>query len=579
MITAYDNFREVWAVDFEFTAPPGEVPKPICMVAMDLHSGRKLRLWQDELQALREAPFDTGQHVVMVAYYASAEIGCFLALGWPVPALVLDLFCEFRAATNGLPTPCGDGLLGALAYFGIDTIGAGKKSAMRDLAMRGGPYTIEERDALLAYCESDVVALDKLFARMSPTVDWPRALLRGRYMVAAARMESRGTPIDTETLETLRSSWPDIQETLIERIDRDYGVFEGRTFKAARWASWLAANDIPWPRLPSGSLALDDDTFREAARAHPAVAPMRELRVSLSQMRLAKLAVGSDGRNRCMLSAFRSRTGRNQPSNSRFVFGMAVWLRALIQPPAGWSIAYVDWSQQEHGIAAALSGDAAMMEAYNSGDPYLAFAKQAGAAPPDATKASHGEVRDLFKACVLAVQYGMGAESLAERIGKPVIVARDLLRHHRETYSTFWRWSQAAVDHAMLHGSLHTVYGWTVRVGEQVNPRSLANFPMQANGAEMLRLACILATEGGVRVCAPVHDAVLVEAPTDEINAEVATVARAMSDASACVLDGFRLRSDAMIIDSPDRYMDPRGERMWSVVQDILADRDVAACR
>ena len=58
-----------------------------------------------------------------------------------------------------------------------------------------------------------------------------------------------------------------------------------------------------------------------------------------------------------------------------------------------------------------------MMNAYHSGDPYLAFAKQAGAAPADATKATHKAVREQFKACVLAVQYGMGGEALAQRIG------------------------------------------------------------------------------------------------------------------------------------------------------------------
>ena len=46
-------------------------------------------------------------------------------------------------------------------------------------------------------------------------------------------------------------------------------------------------------------------------------------------------------------------------------------------------------------------------------DPYLAFAKQSGAAPEHATKQSHKAVRDQFKACSLAVQYGMGPDSLA----------------------------------------------------------------------------------------------------------------------------------------------------------------------
>ena len=54
----------------------------------------------------------------------------------------------------------------------------------------------------------------------------------------------------------------------------------------------------------------------------------------------------------------------------------------------------------------------------------------------------------------------------------------------------------------MLHGWLWTVFGWRVHVGDHINPRSLANFPVQANGAEMLRLACCLATERGIAVCA-----------------------------------------------------------------------------
>ena len=64
------------------------------------------------------------------------------------------------------------------------------------------------------------------------------------------------------------------------------------------------------------------------------------------------------------------------------------------------------------GIAAALSGDPKMMQAYRSGDPYLAFAKQAGAVPSNATNSTHKAVRNQFKACVLAVQYGMEARLL-----------------------------------------------------------------------------------------------------------------------------------------------------------------------
>ena len=347
------------------------------------------------------------------------------------------------------------------------------------------------------------------------------------------------------------------------------------SFSSRRFAEWLAKSDIPWPRLPTGALALDDDTFRQMARMYPRVAPLRELRYSLGEMRLfSDLAVGSDGRNRCLLSAFRSVTGRNQPSNAKFIFGPSCWLRGLIKPGVGRAIAYVDWAQQEFGVAGALSGDSAMQDAYSSGDPYLTFAIQAGAVPKDATKQTHAAEREQFKVCALAVQYGMGAESLAQSLGQPTAAARELLRLHRATYPKFWRWSQAAVDHAMLRGWLHTVFGWKVTIGPRANPRSLANFPMQANGAEMLRLGCCLATEAGIAVCAPIHDALLVGGSKDGIEAVVAATQDAMRQASRDVLDGFELRSDAEIVRWPDRYSDKRGQRMWDTVTKIVEQVD-----
>ena len=564
------RYREIWLVDFEFSAPPGERPVPICLVAWELVSGRKLELWQEELTDLGHPPYPVDEGALFVAYYASAEVGCHLALGWPLPANVLDLYTEFRNHTNGLPLPCGRGLLGALAWFGLSSIEAADKHTMRELAIRGGPWTHDEKAALIAYCASDVAALSRLLPAMSPTLDLPRALQRGRYMKAAAQIEYVGIPIDTVTLAHFRAGWQEMQAELVAKIDGQYAIFEGLTFKASRFAAWLSREGIPWPRLASGKLDLRDDTFREMARAHPVVAPLRELRVALSQMRLSELAVGQDGRNRCLLSAFSARTGRNQPSNSRFIFGPAVWLRGLIRPSPGYGLAYVDWSQQEFGIAAALSGDPLMMAAYDSGDPYLEFAKQAGAVPADATKASHKAERDQFKACVLAVQYGMGAESLAQRIGHPAIRARELLRLHRETYRTFWAWSDAAVDHAMLHGSLWTVFGWTVHTGTNPNPRFFRNFLMQGNGSEMLRLACCMATERAIQVCAPIHDAILIEAPLAELDEAVANTQTLMAEASAIVLSGFRLRSDAEIIRHPDRYQDERGQVMWGTVNRIL---------
>ena len=567
----FDQFRKIWLVDFEFHASPGERPTPLCLVAREFRSNELVRVWLNNPPD--SAPFSTGPESLFVAYFSSAEFSCMLAMDWDLPSRVLDLYCEFRNATNGQPTVRGNGLLGALAAYGLDSIEAAEKDDMRALAMRGGAYTADERVALLDYCQTDVDALAGLLPAMAAGINIDHALGRGRYMKAVAVMEHNGTPIDMGKLLGLREHWADIQSRLIAAVDADYGVFDGNTFKLDRWARYLAYHGLAWPRLESGRLAMDDETFRQMARRYPKhVGPIRELRHTLGQMRLNELAVGSDGRNRCLLSPFRSRTGRNQPSNSKFIFGPSAWLRSLIKPEPGRAVAYVDWSQQEFAIAGALSGDRNMMDAYTSGDPYLTFAKQAGAVPPDATKLTHPQERDVFKVCALAVQYGMGEKSLAASLDEPEIVGRELLRLHKQTYPAYWRWSQAATDHAMLFRRLNTVFGWNLFVGSDVNPRSVANFPCQANGAEMLRLACCLIVERGIKLLAPIHDAVLIEADAGDIGDAVAATQAAMREAGEIVLGGFELRTDADVVTYPARYRDERGAKMWSRTTQILSE-------
>jgi hypothetical protein len=204
-----------------------------------------------------------GADAVFVAYFASAELGCFLALGWPPPVNVLDLYVEHRCETNGTATPCGDGLTGALAMRGLAHIDPGEKEAMRRLVLDNAAWSDAEQTAILDYCASDVTALIALVPRMAPTIDWPRALLRGRYMTAAARMEWAGVPIDTATHARMVGSWDGIKRQLVAEIDVAFRVFDGLTFKSDRFRAYLQAAGIDWPRFPSGALVLDDVTFRD----------------------------------------------------------------------------------------------------------------------------------------------------------------------------------------------------------------------------------------------------------------------------------------------------------------------------
>ena len=174
---------------------------------------------------------------------------------------------------------------------------------------------------------------------------------------------------------------------------------------------------------------------------------------------------------------------------------------------------------------------------------------------------------------MLGVLYGMGEHSLATSAGMMVAEAREILRRHRETYRRFWTWAESNVNAALLGSELTTPFGWRYRLrpDQLPNPRSLLNWPMQAGGSDMLRLAATRIVQESVRLCAPIHDAVLIEAPVDHIADHVEVARAAMIWASSMVLGGPACRVDADIYRFPDRYMDAeRGAVMWNRVMGLI---------
>lgn len=571
-------FRKIYGIDFEYCGKDGAIPEIVCMVVQDLNTNEVSRYWATELYDMSDPPFETGQDVALITYFAPAEVQSMLALNWSIDVSIIDLFAEFRCYTNGDPRVSRRGLVHALDYFALTDLIPDEKEDMRALILSGGPWNKKQRLAILDYCTQDVICLGPLLGCMLQRTPWidlrlNHALIRGRYMKAVGSMQHRGIPIDLDLLDKLNANWDDIKLELIDSVDAQYGVYVDGSFKEALFQSYLAREGIPWPRLPSGRLALDRDTFSDMSKRYPNVQALHELRKTLGEFKLNNLAVGRDGRNRTLLSPFAAKTGRNQPSTTKFVFGPSKWVRGLIKPADGMALAYCDWSSQEIAIAAALSGDELLWDAYESGDPYIAFAIQAGMAPTGATKETHKDIRNRCKSVVLGTNYGMSAYGVAQAAKIHELEAKALLQKHRETYSTFWAWAESNKDRGLLGLKLETCFGWPIQVtAGDVKANTFLNWPMQAHGAEMMRIACILAVERGIRLCAPIHDALLIEAPTAEINEGVSRLTECMREASEAVLgDGKVCRVDADIITYPDRYMDEDGKDMWEKITGILA--------
>ena len=191
----------------------------------------------------------TDNGVLFVSFVANAECACHLALGWPLPARVLDLSPAFRNLTNGRSTPEGKGLIGALRYYGLDAIGTKQKDAMQKRIMKGWPFTPEEREpdsALLRQRRrrpgSPVAAHsagDRAWTSRYITANLPRC--PHSWSTTASRSTWRYFPHSPT-----RTRGSAVRDAMVPAIDAQYGVYVRNaagewSFSMERFEAYLRA--------------------------------------------------------------------------------------------------------------------------------------------------------------------------------------------------------------------------------------------------------------------------------------------------------------------------------------------------
>ena len=565
-------YQEIWLYNFIFQRKGPVLTNPICLVGGELKSEKLIKIFQDDLN---NPPFEMGENNLFISYYTPNELHCHLSLEWSLPKNIIDLFPEYRCLTNGLVDAKQSSLSDALTWFNLSPIDETLKSTVESLLSRGEPWSQSDKQLFLDYGQAVLVAQFQLLEKME---DWiigqlATVLQRSRYMVAVTKMENYGVPIDTERYNILKDKWNDIRETLVLELKESFSPYDKSAFKIKRFEKYLESQDIPWSKTNTGRLNLTQETFAQMGEIYPQIKPYGRLKKSLSKLNKLELPVGSDGRSRCNLRPFMTTPGRNAPSSNKFIFNLPKWLRHLIKPRQGHGLAYLDWSYQEVGVAAALSQDSNLKRDYLSGDPYLAFAKKIGAIPLDATKESHASDRSQFKEVVLAILYGLSASNLSKRIKKSLSESMELLRQHRIRYPDFWKWSDDIVMFFNTKGILCTTYGWSLRLDKDIfNELSIRNFPVQANGGELLRIACIMAMDNNIKVIATAHDGFLIEFPLEHSEKHIDIFKEVMIEASRRVLSGFELHVDILQIFYPDRFKDPGGHSLWLKAWDIVSE-------
>jgi len=248
--------------------------------------------------------------------------------------------------------------------------------------------------------------------------------------------------------------------------------------------------------------------------------------------------IGSDNRLRCWFNPYGTQTSRNAPPSTNFIFAMSSWIRSAVQPPEGYAITGIDYSSEEFIIAACESGDKAMKSVYATGDVYLGFAKLADKRiPTNATKETHKRERNLFKATVLGMQFGMGIKKLHAKLMSdmrdksiPEEEAKRLYEAHKDTFEKYWEYMQE-VEYKYRDGiPLKTRDGWYL-YGDNVNMRSATNFPIQGAGGAILRRAVKLCQDAGLSIISPLHDAIYFIHRTENVEREVGLAKQLMNQA------------------------------------------------
>ncbi len=388
--------------------------------------------------------------------------------------------------------------------------------------------------------------LNSIAMQVMPSIDVAQATKRAHYANVIRRIEQRGIPCDVELLQHLLTDSAALWQNIVEHYDPEQSVYINGRLDLRAFARFVDAAGIDYPSTPAGQPDLKK--LGDMAKSFPILKAIYTLYKLDSQLRNQKLQLNSDNRLVAELKPLATITGRHAPSSNSFVMGLAKPFRSLVTPDKGSVLFVLDYVAQEVGIAAVLSGDQALQRTYLDGDIYLTFAKQIGLVPDDATKQSHAAERDLCKTVFIAVLYGMGVRTLAQLLGYTHADAAELLAGHRQNYPQLWLWQEAVIKQAREEHELRTASGWRVFVDHSTKQTTLKNWPIQAVGADILRKAVMDCDTAGLRVLAPLHDAIMFESSIENHEVHIQQAQTLMVNAAKHWLSDFPLRLDTQLV-------------------------------
>ena len=448
------------------------------------------------------------------------------------------------------------------------------KKKMRDLIISSPAFfSKEEKESILKYCLEDTLHLPLLLRQINAknadlipkefrATFKQEAHWRAEYGIRTSKMVRHGYPVNVEWVKNLTENIPVVMRNVIEDINEQFPKIKPFKFdkkttkysmdtKAVR--QWIGSSGHRgWEKTETGMFSLSLDAFKKFynySHDYPAgnfgAQMVRYFNMAQQLKGFTEPSgskantfwdyVGSDGMVRPYMNIYGAQSSRSQPSSTSFLFLKTGWVRSLCVAPEGYAVGAIDYSSQEFLLSAVCSRDAKMVDAYRSGDVYLAYAKGIGLVPKEGTKETHGKERDLCKATVLGLSYMMSefglSIDLSEKLGRHVSPeeAKVLVDSFYELFSNFSEWREKTISDYYAKKYLRLPDGFYIWK-DNPNFRSVGNAGIQGFGAAIMRKAVQLAQDAGLNVIFTLHDALYIMFKSDDLES-MDTLKRCMFEA------------------------------------------------
>lgn len=432
-------------------------------------------------------------------------------------------------------------------------IGSGKEQhSMADLDVASiTDYACEDADVTFQLRERFIPQLKEVAAEeLFWNVEMPLVKI-------LADMELEGVRIHVEELERYRSE-------LAQRIDSLTEAIYGHAGQEFNMDSPKQLGTILFERLnipakvkktKTGQYPTGEDVLEKIKDAHPIVAEVLKYR-KLKKLQstyvepLPKLVFQETGRVHTTYQQTVAATGRLSSKDPnlqnipiRTEEGRAI-RKAFIPRSDGHVLMAADYSQVELRIAAALSEDPGLVEAFNSGlDVHTATAAKVFQVDIEAVDR---DMRSKAKAVNFGILYGQGAFGLAQNLGISRTEAKEIIDAYFEQFAALKSFTAHSVDVVRERGYAETVLGRrrylpdiqsnnaTVRAFAE---RNAVNAPIQGSAADIIKVAMVRIQEAmqrqqlQSRMIMQVHDELVFDVPNEEVPAMRSLIDEAMSQA------------------------------------------------